>query len=411
MFIEEIFIGALAVTLLAWAGLSAYILAVQRQRTASRMLIADAIAELRSIDVRVLPLAARVARAKPLLNRASRSMVMHAAAFGDTPPDVLDAITSYLLARWGEASLRADAGAHTTSREKWRRMAALRILAHRGDPEIITLLARAVADPDTDLAAVALTLLADSPEPAAVDVMIDALRARRHAPSRVAMHLEHSRQLIADRLVPLLSDADPMMRLWGATLLGRYTEVHELEDALAPLTEDPNANVRAAAIESLGKIGNRVAASAALKLLRDDQPFVRAHAARALGELNRPDLAAEVSQLLADSDWWVRRAAKDSLEMMGSDVWPVLVRCLDHGDAFVRNGAAEVFQNLGILDNLIIMEAATDDPSSGKIDMLRRIAGAGGVRLTDSLIERAGPSVQPRVRELLATIGLQRVGA
>src|SRR4029077_16014580 len=130
----------------------------------------------------------------------------------------------------------------------------------------------------------------------------------------------------------LLSDADPMMRLWGATLLGRYTEIHGLEDALAPLTEDANANVRAAAIESLGKIGHRVAASAALKLLRDDQPFVRAHAARALGELNRPDLATEVSQLLADSDWWVRRAAKDSLEMMGSDVWPVLVRCLDHPD-------------------------------------------------------------------------------
>ena len=47
----------------------------------------------------------------------------------------------------------------------------------------------------------------------------------------------------------------------------------------------------------------------------------------------------------------------------------------------MRNGAAEVFQNLGVLDSLIVMEAATDNPGATKIDMLRRIAEAGGVRL------------------------------
>ena len=71
--------------------------------------------------------------------------------------------------------------------------------------------------------------------------------------------------------------------------------------------------------------------------------------------------------------------------MMGSDVWPVLMRSLNHSDRFVRNGAAEVFQNLGVLDSLIVMEAATDNPGAMKIDMLRRIAAAGGVRFTDSL--------------------------
>jgi len=411
MVIEALLLVALVLAFTTWAALSVYTLSVHRRRETSRTIISDAIAELRSNDVRSLPLAARVARAKPMLDRASRTMIMHAAAFGDTPPDVFEAITAYLQAKWGDDSLRIDATTHKTGREKWRRMAALRILFHRNDPEVTSLLSRAVDETDPDLAAVALSLLAESSEPAAVDVMIAALKKRRHAPSRVAIHLEHSRQLIADRLIPLLSDGDAVVRLWGATLLGRYTEVNGLEHALAPLTSDTDANVRAAAIKSLGKVGNRIAASAALRLLHDGESFVRAHAARALGELNRSDLAGEVAALLADRDWWVRRAAKDSLEMMGSDVWPVLVRCLDHPDAFVRNGAAEVFQNLGILDSLIIMEAATDDPSSAKIDMLRRITGAGGIRLTDSLIERAGPAVQPRVRELLLTIGLQHVEA
>jgi hypothetical protein len=88
----------------------------------------------------------------------------------------------------------------------------------------------------------------------------------------------------------------------------------------------------------------------------------------------------------------------------------VLMRLLDHQDEFVRNGAAEVFQNLGILDDLIVMEAASDDPSGSKIDLLRRIAAAGGMRLTDSLIERSGAAA-PRVRHLLTSMGLEQVGA
>ena len=92
-------------------------------------------------------------------------------------------------------------------------------------------------------------------------------------------------------------------------------------------------------------------------------------------------------------------------------MWPVLVRCLEHRDKFVRNGAAEVMQNLGVLDSLIMLEAATDNPAGAKVAMLQRIASAGGVRFTESLVERAGPVVGPRVRQLLNTMGLEHVGA
>ena len=123
------------------------------------------------------------------------------------------------------------------------------------------------------------------------------------------------------------------------------------------------------------------------------------------------DQADRVSSLLGDGDWWVRLAARESLEMMGAEVWPVLVRCLEHRDKFVRNGAAEVVQNLGVLDSLIMLEAATDNPAGAKVAMLQRIAAAGGVRFTESLVERAGPVVGPRVRRLLDTMGLEHVGA
>jgi HEAT repeat protein len=257
---------------------------------------------------------------------------------------------------------------------------------------------------------VALSLLGASRDPRAIDLLFGALRSQLHPASRVAMYLDRSPQPLDNRLKALVTDPEPVMRLWSATLLARYPG-GDTEALLATLADDNDGRVRKAAIQTLGAIGDELAVSCARKLLKDPVTYVRAHAARALGELGRSECAEEVAPLLGDANWWVRLAAKESLTSMGSDVWPVLMRSLGHSDQFVRNGAAEVFQNLGVLDSLIVMEAASDNPSPIKIDMLHRIAAAGGVRFTDSLIERAGEQVGPRIRQLLATIGLERVEA
>lgn len=393
-----------------WVALSVHLLMIQRRRIATRRLVSDAIALLERDDVRRLSLADRIERLRPIAAGASRELIMHATADRDTPDAAFRALLGFLTDRWGLDTLLRDAAAHASLRDKWRRLTALRILFRSNHTAILDLLARAVDEPDLDVADVALSLLGSSSEPRAMDILFDALRSQRHSASRIAMHIERSAQPIAGRLKASLADRDPVVRLWCATLLARYPE-EPIEDDLARLTDDADPRVRKAAIQTLGKVGDLVAADRALYLLNDPFAYVRAHAARALGELGRTDLADRVAPLLGDADWWVRLAARESLEAMGSDVWPVLMRSLNHPDRFVRNGAAEVFQNVGVLDSLIVMEAATDNPSATKIDMLRRIAAAGGVRFTDSLVERAGPIIGPRIRTLLATIGLQHVGA
>jgi HEAT repeats len=393
-----------------WVALSVHLLLIQRRRIATRRLVSDAIALLERDDVRRLSLADRIERLRPIAAGASRELIMHATADRDTPDAAFRALLGFLSDSWGLDTLLRDAAAHASLRDKWRRLTALRILFRSNHTAILDLLARAVDEPDLDVADVALSLLGSSSEPRAMDILFDALRSHRHPASRIAMHIERSAQPIAGRLKASLADRDPVVRLWCATLLARYPE-EPIEDDLARLTDDADPRVRKAAIQTLGKVGDLVAADRALYLLNDPFAYVRAHAARALGELGRTDLADRVAPLLGDADWWVRLAARESLETMGSDVWPVLMRSLNHPDRFVRNGAAEVFQNVGVLDSLIVMEAATDNPSATKIDMLRRIAAAGGVRFTDSLVERAGPIIGPRIRTLLATIGLQHVGA
>lgn len=408
MWLDSVLFGGLVLAMLAWAALSAYILGVQRRREATRALLASTLSRLESMaDV---PLAQRVDAVRPLLTPATRELLMHGAAERDLPDHIFDTLVALLAERWTTDSLVRDASGHASKRDKWRRTTALRILARMSHPKLIDLLARAIDEADPDVVAGALALLGRSSDPRAVDLLVGALGSRRLSASRVAVYLDQSPQHLGPKLTGLLDHPNAVVRQWSATLLARYPD-EPVEHTLAELTTDPDPRVRKAAIQTLGRIGNDEAAACAIQLLTDPTSYVRAHAVRALGELGRVDQADRVSSLLGDGDWWVRLAARESLEMMGAEVWPVLVRCLDHRDKFVRNGAAEVVQNLGVLDSLIMLEAATDNPAGAKVAMLQRIAAAGGVRFTESLVERAGPVVGPRVRRLLDTMGLERVGA
>lgn len=408
MWFETLLVVTAPATALAWAGLSAYTLHVQRKREAMALLRDRARGTLD--DMAQASPDERYTAARSLFRDASREAVMRCAAERDVPTHTFDALTALLDERWSTESLAADAEHHRTGREKWRRITALRILERLTHPSALRLLARAASDSDADVAEAAIALLAHSSEPPAADCLVDALVQQRIPASRVAIYIDQSPADLSSRLVSLLAHEQPSVRQWATTLLTRYeTRAHETH--LLALTRDTDGSVRKAAVQALAAVGTDDAVDRLVELLADPVPFVRAHAARALAELGCTDCAAAVTPLLGDADFWVRLAARESLEEMGSEVWPVLVRCLDHPDQFVRNGAAEVVQNLGVLDSLIMLEAASDYPSRSKLDMLKKITDAGGVRFTDSLVERAGPEVGPKVRRLLDSIGLEYVKA
>ena len=408
MWLDSILFVAAALAILAWATLSGYIVLVQRRRDATRDTLESA--RLALDRLRGATLETRRNALDVLFRRSSRELLMRCAAERNLSDDAFLTLVSLLEERWTLDSLIDDAAFHETMRERWRRVTALRILARLEHPRAVELLGRAVEDADREVVECALALLGRSEDPAAVDRLLDAFIAAPAYASRIAVYLDQSTHPIGKQLAALLNDERPVVRQWAATLLSRYPDDVD-ESRLAWLTNDADANVRKAAIQTLGQVGTGQAAACAVHLLADAVPFVRAHAARALAELGRADYAKRLADLLGDRDWWVRLAARESLELMGTEVWPVLVRCLDHPDRFVRNGAAEIVQNLGVLDNLILLEAASDYPARSKLDMLKRITDAGGVRLTESLVERAGPVVGPRVRRLLDSIGLERVGA
>jgi HEAT repeat protein len=257
---------------------------------------------------------------------------------------------------------------------RWRRVAALSRLARARHPATRRVLRRAVTDPDSQVAAAAVRLLGDVGDEWAIELLLESLRTGHVQRSRVASQLERLAPMPGVQLLPLLRDPDPAVRFWGATLLAPYDEIGQSD--LVAQTRDEDANVRAAAIETLGDRGREDAAEAALRLLDDPAWFVRVHAARAAGQTAGGASAVPLTRLLSDQRWWVRSAAKDALRGLGRAAIEALLPVLISPDQFARNGAAEILQDIGFVDHL-----ALEEPGS---PLLARIYAAGGERLREA---------------------------
>ena len=291
---------------------------------------------------------------------------------------VLSSRHAQRLFRRAERSTRTDWG-------RWRRIAALSRLARLRHPVSPHLLSKALADPDPVVASAAVRALGSIGDRWAIEFLVQALRSGSGPRSRIAAQLERLAPAPGPLLQPLLRDPDPAVRFWGATLIGPYADRGEYD--LAGLTRDEDANVRAAAAEALGSRRGDVAAEATVALLVDPVWFVRVHAVRAAGQTAGPRAAPAIAELLADEKWWVRTATKDALRGMGHEAIPALAAVLSSPDGFARNGAAEILQDIGLVDQL-----ALEDPGS---PLLAQIYAAGGPGLREAAESRIARALWP----------------
>lgn len=276
---------------------------------------------------------------------------------------------------------------HWTELGRGRRGSALVELARRASPHAQEpLFAASLSDRDTEVREAgvrALGVLADR-LPWARRLLVDTLRSGAVSRSRVAAQLEGVPEL-GGLLSPLLHDDQAPVRYWAAMLLGPQSGA--ADGQLAALVDDADAGVRRAAIESLAERGERAALPRILARLDDDVMFVRAHACRAAATLGGSAAAPALIHLLGDEVWWVRTAAKDTLRGLGRAVVPLVVGVLDADDRFARNGAAEVLQDLGLVDDLL--RTQPDAP------LLERIFAAGEEGLEAAARRRVGVEAGP----------------
>jgi len=297
-------------------------------------------------------------------------------------------------------------------RRKWRRISALFTIGHLRVAEAHELLAVAIQDADADVANAAAVILHRLGDRRAAGILVSALGQSALPGSRVATHLEQFPIPIAELLLPLLADSRARARYWGASLLRKYPGVPGLASRLAVLAADPDAKVRKASLGTLGRLPDDVALICATRALNDPVGYVRAAAVRALAghallkndEWRRRAFAARVAMMMADADWNVRLAAKESLFELGPTTWREVAALLESPDAFARNGAAEVLQNLGVLDWSVRGIANGLTPGVELTNMLAGAFREGGPAMVNAAVERSNPEPICGVEDLINTL-------
>ncbi len=392
-------IVACGALLLAWLGIGVYVV------------ISRAIYDVR---LRAVHVAARIveqrARRAPgdganldvrrIVRHLPPATVMHVAADTATPPKLAEALSRHVVERHGER-IASLAAAQSSEGEKWRRVAALRVLAQAKPDVALPLLRNALECGDAVVVGAAVAILGSMRSEHAAAALVDALRRDLFPRSRVAAQLEDFALDVPHLVLVLVRDDEASVRYWGAKLLARYPKLPSLASDLAPLVCDPVPDVRTAALDALAAVGGAIAADAAVRLLADPVAFVRVHAARALQRSESPAVAAEVARLLPDDTWWVRSAAKRTLEAMGPVATSEVVRYLDSEDAFARNGAAEILQNTGVVD-VLVQRAAAAPGDASVVRVLERVLNAGGRRFAEATLARTGASAAPALRAIVA---------
>lgn len=391
-------------TLTAWLVLSILVM-VDRElydRRAKRLL-----------DVRRALQSADQSTVEDLIAPLPRRAVFRLIADLSNPRWLNEAFARYAIDRWGREKLNRDA----RGGDKWRRIAALSTLTHSRARGVHDLLRDALLfERDPDLGAAAVALLSVLEDHLAAEILIEALRRRSFPPSRVATYLDRFALPLDTLLRPLLKDPFPWVRYWAASLLIRYPHAGAGAE-LAALTKDADASVRKVAVKTLAATRDPLAADVALKLLSDPADFVRSQAARSLAKIAdtettdamRRRFAKRIARLLGDNVWEVRHAAKESLVALGRSVWRDVAAQLESEDRFVRNSAAEVMQNLCVIDDWIKDLSAGTRLIPTARAALERSMRAGGSQLLSAAWARSNSAHFPNLetfRTRLAAAGV-----
>lgn len=369
------------------------------------------------VRIRVIDLARRVAGRRlagtafeekvevdRILRRLSTKTVLRAVGSVSTRTPVARVFSRHLLRR-AEPEIRDLLDVQSDMGGCEDGIAALRVAALGGLPDADALLDRALLSSDEEVRSAAIQNLGELDSLQARRVLVESLRVGTFVRSRVAAQLEGRSPISLRVLRPLLEDARPIARYWGAILLAPLAHEPEARDALLIAAVDDRAEVRAGAAESLRRGHSGSATQMLISLLRDRSARVCIHAARSLGRRRAVVAAKPLASLLRDSNWSVRRAAKGALVEIGGLSAAAVSPLLDGKDEFARNGAAEVLQGLGVVRGLVDdLEESTESARRAAAADLAPILSAGGDGFTTAALGHLGEAADARAHHLIDSV-------
>ncbi|MFN2636416.1 MAG: HEAT repeat domain-containing protein [Gemmatimonadaceae bacterium] len=201
------------------------------------------------------------------------------------------------------------------------------------------LVEKLLADPHPVVRAQAAEWAATHPSPAVVNRMLEML-ADPATQARFAVQdaLLRMGTFVAEPLVSFLETHDGRAAASALQVAEALASTSFRPGALR-LSQSDDMNVRLAAANLLGGIGDEPSAARLTVMLKDSESRVRAAAARGLGRMQHWQAASQLAEGLRDSTWRVRRESGLALRAIGAPGALFLRRALKSDDAFAADMA------------------------------------------------------------------------
>lgn len=262
----------------------------------------------------------------------------------EEPSDRLRA--AEMLGRLGDpGAVPALIEALDVSRESPLRAKAASVLGLLKDRRAVDPLMAAARAPERNVKVAAITALGQVGDYSASDTLFEAAKDKDEAVRTAAVDALAGLGVTVERLSGDLSGSTWQVRAAALTSLARLGD-RKASAMVINSFKDPDARVRVEAVRALATLaaeGDRGAVDAFISVLSDSNSDVRMQSAIALGRFKDSRAVGSLTTLLSDRDSQVNLAAAESLaRMQDPRVIRLLVDSLDNADWRVRARAAQV---------------------------------------------------------------------
>lgn len=225
----------------------------------------------------------------------------------------------------------AALGAGVRDSDPLVRRISMEIVAELPNPDAVEIPVAALRDEDPGVRLAALRAVERTRTPGATAVALDLLHDPdpeiRAAAADAVVASTGGQEEVASRLRPLLADPNVPVRVRAAAALVRSADDPDARTTLVAAARSATQEGRAAALSALGELG--LEPDLLIAALADEDPFVRRAAAHALPRFGPARAMDPLLAALADEDPTVRDAVEDALVELGGDVAGRVVEALD----------------------------------------------------------------------------------
>jgi len=263
------------------------------------------------------------------------------------------------------------------SNNKWRRIEAILTIGYLNTPNALKILKVTLLERDEDVAYFSMLALGHIKSSESVKALLGAIKSRVFSGYKVASILETFPPDIAPELILATQDPDPVLRFWAIKLLSR-SKGKQYADEISKLTGDELPDIRAAACEGLGDIGQESTRKAVKVCLNDPEWFVRIHAARALEKIFGADSVPELVGFLEDDNWFVQESIKKVLMKHIERALPHIEKLLESGSQSVKKVCFEILDRSGYTDRILRDSVSENNEARAKASrLLKAMLDAG----------------------------------